>query len=55
VTYPIIKPATKPKIMHEKTSNVVLLNLAPVLSIKINSPNANAEIIQINGINKTVE
>lgn len=51
----MINPATKPKIMHEKTSNVVLLNLFPVLSIKIKSPKAKAAIIQIKGMSKTVE
>lgn len=51
----MINPATKPKIMHEKTSNVVLLNLFPVLSMKIKSPKAKAEIIQIKGMSKTVE
>ena len=51
----MINPATKPKIMHEKTSNVVFVNLVPVLSMKMKLPNENAEIIQINGINNTVE
>ena len=51
----MINPAIKPKIMHENTSKVVLANLVPVLSMKTKSPNANAEIIQIRGISKTVE
>lgn len=55
VTYPMINPAIKPKMMHENTSNVVLLNLFPVLSMKIKSPNAKADIIQIKGMSKTVE
>lgn len=41
--------------IHENTSKVVLLNLTPVLSIKMKSPNANAVIIQTNGISNTVE
>ena len=53
--YPIIKPAIKPNIMHEKMSNEFLVKWAPALLIKMNSLKVMTETIQIKGIRTTVE
>lgn len=55
VTYPIMRPATSPNTIHRNASIYECVVITPVLWINWKSSKQNQQMINIPGINKSVE